>query len=83
MPVPSADGMKTSLTATGLTAVPALKVPAPIVAECGLHLECKILLRQPMTAAQMDGQLAASVYPAADFHEMYFGQVLACYTTDE
>ena len=67
----------------GLTAVPALKVPAPIVAECGLHLECKILLRQPMTAAQMDGQLAASVYPAADFHEMYFGQVLACYTTDE
>ena len=67
----------------GLTAAPAQEVGAPIVAECGLHFECRTLLTQDMTPDRMDPSLAAKVYPAADFHTMFFGEIVRCYTTDE
>ncbi len=66
----------------GLTAVPALTVKAPIVAECGLHFECRTLLTQAMTPDRMDPVLISSVYNAGDFHTMFFGEILKCYTTD-
>lgn len=67
----------------GLTAVPALKVPAPIVGECGLHLECRILLRQEMSPGRLSQEIIDYTYKANDEHELYFGEVLACYSTDE
>ena len=67
----------------GLTAAPAQAVGAPIVRECGLHFECRTLLTQDMTPDRMDPSLAEKVYPAADFHTMFFGEIVRCYTTDE
>ncbi len=67
----------------GITAAPAQAVNAPIVRECGLHFECRILLRQDMTGDRMDGSLRAKVYPTGDYHTMYFGEIVDCYTTDE
>ena len=67
----------------GLTAVPALKVPAPIVGECGLHIECRIVLRQDMTEDRMAQEILDYTYKAHDLHAMYFGEVVACYSTDE
>ena len=56
---------------------------APIIGECGLHFECRTLLRQDMTPDRMDPSLAKGVYGAGDFHTMFFGEILRCYTTDE
>lgn len=67
----------------GLTAVPARKVDAPIVAECGLHFECRIRLIQDMTADRMDPAIVQSAYPGGDMHTMFFGEIVACYTTDD
>ena len=67
----------------GLTAVPGQKVAAPIVGECGLHFECKVKLVQDMTPEQMDGEVHAKVYPQDDFHTIFMGEIVACYTTDE
>ena len=67
----------------GITAIPAQAVHAPIVGECGLHFECRTLLTQDMTADQMDPALRDGVYRAGDFHTMFFGEILRCYTTDE
>lgn len=66
----------------GLTAAPAQKVSAPIVAECPLHLECKTLLTQPMTADRMSPAVVSSAYPQGDFHIMYVGEIVSCYRTD-
>lgn len=66
----------------GLTAAPAQKVRAPIVSECGLHFECKTLLTQDMTEDQMAREIADRCYPQKDFHTMFFGEIVACYTTD-
>lgn len=67
----------------GLTAAPALRVSAPIVAECGLHFECRTLLTDVMPGRTMDEEIRAACYPGNDFHEMFFGEIVACYATDE
>lgn len=67
----------------GLTAVPAQKVNAPIVAECGLHFECKTLLVQDMTGDRMAASVADSCYPEQDFHTIFFGEIVDCYRTDD
>ena len=66
----------------GLTAVPARKVDAPIVKECGLHFECRVRLMQDMTADRMDPSVVKTAYPNGDLHTMFFGEILACYETD-
>ena len=38
---------------------------------------------QDMTPDRMDPSLAKGVYGAGDFHTMFFGEILRCYTTDE
>lgn len=67
----------------GLTAVPAQEVDAPIVKECGLHFECRKLLTQDMTPDRMDPELVNGIYAPKDFHTMFFGEIVRCYTTDE
>lgn len=67
----------------GITAAPAQVVGAPIVRECGIHFECKTLLTQDMTPDRMDPSIIDFTYRAADFHTMFFGEILRCYTTDE
>lgn len=67
----------------GLTAASAQQVSAPIVAECGLHIECRTLLTQDMTGDRMDAGVANRCYPASDFHTMFFGEIIDCYRTDD
>ncbi|MGI6238119.1 MAG: flavin reductase family protein [Christensenellales bacterium] len=66
----------------GLTAAPAQEVGAPIIAECGLHLECRVLLKQDMTADQMSPSIIDMTYRAGDFHTMFYGEIVRAYTTD-
>lgn len=67
----------------GLTPVPAQQVGAPIIAECGLHIECKTLLTQDMTGDRMALSVADRCYPERDFHTMFFGEIVDCYRTDD
>lgn len=67
----------------GLTALPAQVVNAPIVGECGLHFECRTLLTQDMTPDRMAAEILDGSYSARDFHTLFFGEILRCYTTDE
>ena len=68
---------------TGLTAVPGQKVDAPIIAECGLHFECRTVLADDMPADSMEAEILRKCYPMNDLHRMYFGEIVACYATDE
>jgi len=95
--VPTADPMRRQLTFAGtvsgrdvnkfeghgLTSAPAQAVDAPIVRECGLHFECVVRLEQDMTADRMDADVRRAAYPSGDLHRMYFGEIVACYRTDE
>lgn len=67
----------------GLTPAPAQKVSAPIIAECGLHIECRTMLLQDMTGDRMDASVADRCYPERDFHTIFFGEIVDCYRTDD
>lgn len=67
----------------GLTAVPGRKIETPVVGECGLHFECRTLFAQDITPNHMLPELAGGIYKANDFHTLFFGEIIACYTTDE
>lgn len=67
----------------GLTAVPAQQVEAPIVGECGLHFECRIVMNGFMMGDTIDREIMDRCYPQNDLHELFFGEIVACYATDE
>lgn len=94
--VPLEGGMESALKLVGtchgnevdkyaqahLTPIDALSVDGKVIAQCALHIECKIRLVQPMTPDQMSPEVHGRCYADEDFHTLYFGEVTACYRTD-
>jgi len=62
----------------GLTTRPGRTVASPVIELPGVHLECQILLRAPMSPELMITELF-EFYPQSDFHTLYFGRILAAY----
>ncbi len=61
-----------------LTAVPSQKVRTPIIKECILHFECRVLYKNDLIQSELDKSIISSFYPKGDFHRLYFGEILAC-----
>lgn len=61
-----------------LVAAPSQQIVSPIVQTPGTHLECKICLKTPMDATLMNPALE-DLYPAKDYHTLYYGEIVACY----
>lgn len=64
-----------------LTPLPGKSVNAPIIGECTLHYECKVVFKQTMDPALLDSSIKEKNYSGNDFHTMFYGEILACYTT--
>ena len=56
---------------------------AVVSKDCGLQIECKVVSKQMLSGEFMDKDVHDRCYPADDYHMLYFGEVVACYTTDE
>ena len=56
-------------------------VASPIIRTPGLHFECKIVFRAAMDPENLIKEYH-DLYPAKDYHTLYFGEILACYETD-
>jgi len=67
--------------ASGLKPAAAQKTLSPVLDFAGLHYECKIRFKAPMDPRLLDAQLEY-LYPAKDYHSLYFGEIVACYETD-
>ncbi len=57
------------------------KVASPIIQTAGRHYECRIIYHSAMDPAHLDKDDDAALYPAKDYHTLYFGEILACYET--
>ena len=66
--------------ACGLKPQPARQTLSPVLDLAGLHYECKLRFKAPMDPALLDAQLEY-LYPAKDYHSLYFGEIVACYET--
>jgi flavin reductase (DIM6/NTAB) family NADH-FMN oxidoreductase RutF len=62
-----------------LPVAPAQKVITPIINVPGLHYEAKIIYKSAMAPAFFSRELDANIYPARDYHTLYFGHIVDCY----
>ena len=61
-----------------LTAIASKKVKAPIIKECILHFECRVVHKNDLIPAELEKSIVPALYPKGDFHRVYFGEILAC-----
>jgi len=68
--------------ACGLTLKEAQRVQTPIIAECALHYECKIVLRKQLSRADFSApDVLDEYYQDDDHHMIVIGQIVAAYRT--
>lgn len=73
------------INASGLTLAPPQSeaIETPVIAECELHIECKIVYKQAMDLSLLDEQAVKSQYANGDEHVLYYGEILAAYYMGE
>lgn len=67
------------LEAANITTVPGKRISTPVIADCGLHYECKVVYKQAMSPELLDADLQERWYAAGNLHTLYFGEILATY----
>lgn len=65
----------------GLTAVAGRSVPVPVIGECALHIECRVLQRQELDLERLDEADRSKWYGDGDTHTFFMGEIVECYTT--
>ncbi|MDD4600152.1 hypothetical protein SDC9_04040 [bioreactor metagenome] len=70
------------ITVMEITTAPGQKTSTPVIADCGLTYECKIVYRQAMDATTLDPDYNQRWYGQGDYHTLYYGEIVACYTND-
>lgn len=63
-------------TEAKLTAAPSLKVRPPIIEECLLHYECRVVHMNDLAPASMTREMLGRSYPDRDYHHFFFGEIL-------
>jgi flavin reductase (DIM6/NTAB) family NADH-FMN oxidoreductase RutF len=63
----------------GLTLRKGEKVDTPVIAECELHYECKVIYKQVMEPATLDKDIRKSKYSNNDYHVMFYGEIVSSY----
>lgn len=75
------DGDK--FAAIGLKTGKAREVNAPVVEGCALYLECVVRAQNAFTLEQTDEAITQASYSAGDFHELFYGEIVACWAGEE
>jgi len=65
--------------AAGLVTNPSKKINTPVIADCGLHYECKVVYQQVMIPEQLNPDYQTAYYANGDYHTLYFGEIVATY----
>jgi len=66
-----------------LTPVPSREVRAPIIKECVVHYECRMLHRNDLVPEALAQAVREEFYPRGDFHRVYFGEIVAAYADED
>lgn len=91
--LPAAGELKKSLAIAGnksgrdtdkfmdanLTAQNAKYIDSPVIGECELIFECRLIFKQVMDPDNLDASMRTAYYPEGDYHVMYYGEILSCY----
>ncbi len=62
-----------------LTAIPSSRSKVPIIKECVIHFECRIIYQDDLLPEALDKQILKEIYgDSKDFHRIFFGEILCC-----
>lgn len=50
----------------------------PVISECDLHLDCKIIHKQMLDPALLNDEIEEIYGAAKDYHVLYYGEILCC-----
>lgn len=67
----------------GLHLIPGRKIDTPIILECELHLECKVIYKQAMEPGMIPQEIKDRFYRNNDYHVIYYGEILDSYMIKE
>ena len=67
----------------GLVAVPGRKVKSPIIDQCVIHYECKVVHKNDVLKGNLASEIISSAYPRGDFHTIYYGEILSVYASPD
>ena len=65
-----------------LTAAPGQHVRVPLIEQCVIHYECRIVHRNNVVPEALAQEVTRDCYPKGDFHTLYYGLILGV-TADE
>lgn len=68
--------------AFNLQPVAGKKIDSPVIAGCGLVYECRLIFKQIMEPELLDEELRSKFYADGDYHVMYYGEIVSCYTNN-
>jgi len=54
-------------------------IDTPIIGECDLHFECKVMYKQAMVPEHLNGQIINAHYSNDDYHVFYYGEIISAY----
>jgi flavin reductase (DIM6/NTAB) family NADH-FMN oxidoreductase RutF len=55
------------------------KVNAPVIKECKIHYECKVIHKLEVKPDMVPADVKRLFYPKDDYHTLYFGKILTVY----
>ncbi len=59
------------------------EVDVPVIGNCSLHYECKIVARQELRPDCVSEEIEEKAYSKGDLHTLYYGEIVACYVTED
>lgn len=67
----------------GLIALSGKNVKSPIIEQCAINYECKIIHKNNVIKEKLDGKIISSAYKSGDFHTIYYGEILGVYASPD
>lgn len=64
-----------------LTAIPSQLIKTPVIKECDIHYECKVVYKKDMSEDGLSSAINKKSYSDNNYHTLYFGEIVACYKT--
>jgi len=59
------------------------KTESPVIGDCGLVYECKLIFKQAMDPELLDEELRQKFYAQGNYHVMYYGEIISCYKNND
>ena len=63
----------------GLTCIPGKNVKSPMIEECVVHYECKVLHKNDVIPARIPEDVTSQYYPQGDYHRIFFGRIVSVF----